>query len=146
MIADFNTMSKCFNECNKKYFNRSLPMPEFGTLNKLNTIARFEHRKNKGKNKTRKPLEYKKIFFSDCYDFEEKDFINIMVHEMVHYYISWNQIKDNKAHGKKFMEMANELNEKYGLEITKTKDASSFKKTEKAPFAKSFFKKLFSIE
>ena len=144
MIADFNTMPMVFSECNKKYFNHELPMPEFGTLNKLNIIARFEHRKNKGKNKIKKPLEYKKIFFSDCFDFDEKDFIEIMVHEMVHYYIAWNNIKDNGAHGKKFMEIANELNEKYGLNITKTKDASSFKKTENAPKVKSLFQMLFS--
>lgn len=143
MIANFNTMSKCFNECNKKYFNNSLPIPEFGTLNKLNTIARFEYRKNKGKNKARKPLEYKKIFFSDCYNFKKKDFIDIMAHEMIHYYISWNGIKDWRTHGRKFMEIANELNEKYGLNITKTKDASLFKLTKNAP--KVTFKKKKSL-
>ena len=144
MIADFNTMSKVFNDCNKKYFNHKLPMPEFGLINKTNTLARFEYRKNKGKSKSRKPLEYKKIFFSDCFDFDESDFVEIMVHEMIHYYIAWNGIKDNGDHGKKFMEIANELADKHGLNITKTKDASSFKKTENASSAKSLFQILFS--
>jgi predicted SprT family Zn-dependent metalloprotease len=56
-----------------------------------------------------------------------------MVHEMIHYYIAWNRIKDNNAHGKEFMKIANELKEKYGLNITKKVDASSFKLTENAP-------------
>lgn len=143
MVADFNTMSRMFSECNKKYFDRKLPTPEFGLINKINIIARFEYRKNKGKNKIKKPLEYKKIFFSDCYDFDEKDFIEIMVHEMIHYYLAWNNIKDRDSHGKKFMEIASELNKKYNLNITKTKDASSFKKTENASSAKSLFEILF---
>lgn len=143
MVADFNTMPMMFSECNKKYFNHELPMPKFGLINKTSILARFEYRKNNGKNKAKKPLEYKMLMFSDCFDFDEKDFIEIMVHEMVHYYIAWNGIKDNGAHGKKFMEIANELNEKYGLNITKTKDASSFKKTENAPKSKNFFSFLF---
>ena len=143
MIADYNTMPMVFSECNKKYFNGSLPTPKFNTINKTSILARFEYRKNKGKDKNKKPLEYKMLMFSDCFDFDEKDFIEIMVHEMVHYYIAWNGIKDNGAHGKKFMEIANELNEKYGLNITKTKDASSFKKTENAPKVKSLFQILF---
>ena len=63
---------------------------------------------------------------SDCFDYPEKVFVEIMVHEMIHYYIAWNRIKDNKSHGKEFMRMANEMKEKYGLNITKTIDASSF--------------------
>jgi hypothetical protein len=41
------------------------------------------------------------------------------------------------------MEIASELNKKYNLNITKTKDASSFKKTENASSAKSLFEILF---
>lgn len=140
MIANFNTMSKVFKECNKLYFNSSLPMPEFGTINKLNTLAKFVYNKNK---KGKYPIKWQSIKFSDCYDYTEEDFIDIMVHEMIHYYIALNGIKDNKDHGKNFMKIANELNEKYNLNIAQTKDASSFKRTEKAPKYKGLFKILF---
>jgi predicted SprT family Zn-dependent metalloprotease len=69
-----------------------------------------------------------------------------MVHEMIHYYIAWNRIKDNGHHGKKFMEIANKMNEEFGLNITKIKDASSYKLSENAPEIikkKSFFSYLF---
>ena len=62
-----------------------------------------------------------------------------MVHEMIHYYLAWNRVKTKKYHGKEFMEIANGLNEKYGLNITKTLDASSFKRTEQAPKTKGFW-------
>ena len=38
-----------------------------------------------------------------------------MVHEMIHYYIAWNNIKDNKTHGDEFMRIAEEMNTKYGF-------------------------------
>ena len=54
--------------------------------------------------------------------------------------IPYDEFKDNKT----LENIANELNEKYGLNITKTKDASSFKKTENAPKAKGLFSFLFN--
>ena len=140
MIADLNTMSSMFRECNKEYFDGSLPTPYFCLMNKLNTLARFEYNKDK---KGKHPIKWQALKFSDCYDFPEEDFREIMVHELIHYYIAWNGIKDNKDHGREFMRIANEINEKYGLNVTKTKDASSFKRTEKAPNYTGLFKFLF---
>ena len=131
MIANQDTMVHTFWDCNKKYFNNSLPTPIFETTNSIGYIARFEYYKNKKNSK--KPIRNQIIKMSDCFDYPEKAFVEIMVHEMIHYYIAWNRIKDNKAHGRKFMEIANEMKEKYGLEITKTIDTSSFKLTELAP-------------
>lgn len=140
MIADYNTMPEMFWKCNAEYFNQELPMPKFGLINKTKTLAKFEWNKDK---KGKHPIKWQTILFSDCYDFDEKDFMELMVHEMIHYYIAWNGIKDNGHHGREFMRIANELNDKYGLEITKTKDASSFKLTENASKAKGFFRTLF---
>ena len=140
MIADYTTMPRMFRECNKKYFNGILPWPKFGLINKLNILARFEYNKDK---KRKHPIKWQSIKFSDCYDFTEDDFRELMVHELIHYYIAWNGIKDNKSHGREFMRIANELNEKYGLNITQAKDASSFKRTEKAPQHSGLFKFLF---
>ena len=50
-----------------------------------------------------------------------------MVHEMIHYYLAWNRVKTKKYHGKEFMEIANGLNEKYGLNITKNSGCSRSK-------------------
>ena len=140
MIADYNTMPEMFSLCNRKYFNGSLPTPKYGLMNSLKYLARFKcNRDKKGKH----PIKWQQILFSDCFDFPEDAFHTLMVHELIHYYIKWNGIKDNRTHGKVFMAMANEINEKYGLNITKTVDASSFPRTEKAAYAKGWFRKLF---
>ena len=130
MIADYNTMPMMFWECNDKYFGHSLPTPKFGLMKKLNLLARFEYYPGK---RGKHPIKRQRIMFSEYYDFDEETFRNMMVHEMIHYYIAWNRIKDNRFHGKEFMKMANEMKAKYGLNITKTIDASTFKLTEKAP-------------
>ena len=136
MIADYNTMPRMFWECNRLYFNHSLPTPRFGMMKKLNILARFEFQKNK---KGKAPIKRQIILFSDYYDFDEETFRNLMVHEMIHYYLAWNGVKTRSDHGKEFMAIAHELNEKYGLNVTKTLDASSFTRTELAPKAKSFW-------
>ena len=73
----------------------------------------------------------------------KKIFIDTMVHEMIHYYISWNKIKDNGSHGKEFMKIANEMNNKYSLNITIKKDASSYRITKNAPKLLKIKKSLF---
>ena len=136
MIADYNTMPRIFWGCNRLYFDHSLPTPRFGMMKKLNTLARFEYQNNK---KGKAPIKRQIILFSEYYDFDEETFKNLMVHEMIHYYLAWNGVKTELDHGKEFMAIANELNEKYGLNVTKTLDASSFTRTEQAPKAKSFW-------
>lgn len=68
---------------------------------------------------------------------------NVLVHEMIHYYIAYNKIEDNEDHGVEFMKLTESLNRKYGLSITKKIDASSFKRNEKASKISWFFTKLF---
>ena len=131
MIANQETMVDSFWDCNEKYFDNSLPTPWFETVNSISVIGKFEYHKNKRNSK--KPIRDQVIKMSDCFDYPEKDFIETMVHEMIHYYIAWNRIKVLRSHGRVFMRMANEMKEKYGLNVTKKIDASSFKLTENAP-------------
>jgi predicted SprT family Zn-dependent metalloprotease len=140
MTANYETMLQMFKECNELYFNSSLPVPYLNTMNKLKTLARFEYNKNKN---GEHPIKWQEIKISDCYEYTEEDFREMMVHEIIHYYIAWNGIKDNKEHGEEFMKIAKQINEKYNLNITQKKDASSFKRTEKAPQHKGFFEILF---
>ena len=136
MIADYNNMPEMYWECNSKYFEHSLPTPRFGLMKKLKWLARFEYMKNR---KGKHPIKRQTILFSEYYDFDEEVFRNLMVHEMIHYWLAWNGVKTRRAHGKEFMAMAEEMNAKYGLNITKTLDASSFKLTENAPQTTRFW-------
>ena len=137
MIADYNTMPEMFWECNQQYFGHQLRTPKFGLMHSYRYLGRFEHRWGE-KNKPVKK-RHMVILMSDYFDFDEETFRSIMVHEMIHYYLYLNDSSEcsvfgrflrlfgfkNSDHGPEFMEMAQKLNEQYGLNITKTYDASS---------------------
>ena len=57
------------------------------------------------------------IRISVRFDKPESHFDDVLVHEMIHYYIGYNNLKDNDSHGELFVRMMNEINEKYGMNI-----------------------------
>ncbi len=134
--ADYTTMPRMFDECNLKYFNHSLPRPKYGLMQKKHVLGRFECNMDKGK---KHPIKWQKISFSECYDYTEEEFRNLMVHEMIHYYLAWNGIDTKCSHGKDFIKMAEEMNTKYGLNITKNIDSSTYHRNEKEPTYKGIF-------
>lgn len=145
MIADYNTMPRMFWYCNRQYFDNKLRTPKFGIMHTYRNLGRFEF--NWGEKN--KPVKKRRmvILMSDYFDFDEETFRNIMVHEMIHYYLCINTPKDcsvlshflrffgfkNSDHGPEFMAMAQKFNEQYGLNITVTYDASSIPLAPNAP-------------
>lgn len=138
MIATVEIIKEKFKEYNNLYFDGKLPMPKFDIMHtyKMSGYFIFDPVK-KGR------IRNKKIYITDSFDFTEEMFRNILVHEMIHYYIAYNNIKDNDDHGIEFLKIAEELNKKYGLSITKKIDASSFKRNEKASKLSWFFIRIF---
>ena len=138
MIADVDNMAEKFREYNKLYFNGELPLPKFDVMHTYGLSGYFIFDPVK-KGRIRK----KKIYMTDYFDFTEEMYQNILVHEMIHYYIAYNKVKDNDDHGNEFMRIADQLNQEHGLSITKVIDASSFKRSEKAPKWSWYLVKLF---
>lgn len=54
---------------------------------------------------------------SKRFDFEESELQDTLIHEMIHYYISYNQLQDSSAHGQLFRQMMNEINAKFGRHV-----------------------------
>ena len=55
---------------------------------------------------------------STYYDLPEDQLDDIIIHEMIHYYIAYFCIKDRSAHGPVFRSMMKDINKKYGRHIT----------------------------
>jgi len=53
-------------------------------------------------------------------DLPENEVEDTIIHEMIHYYIHFNGIKDTSAHGKVFRQMMNDINQRFGRNITIT--------------------------
>lgn len=57
-------------------------------------------------------------------DLPEDEYIDTIVHEMIHYYILGNNLKDTSPHGVLFKAKMNEIKVKYGIRITIAFDPS----------------------
>ena len=134
-----------FWECNRLYFNHKLPTPKFDVMHTYRKLGKFAYRWGEKKKPFKK--RFMVILMSDYFDFDEETFRNIMVHEMIHYYLYLNSTSDcstfsrflrvlgfkNSDHGPEFMAMAESLNQKYGLNITISYDASNIPSAPNAP-------------
>ena len=108
MVANLVNLAENFNICNYVYFEEKLPVPQFGLLHSFRTCGYFH-------------CDYEQEWFSkklynicismtDYYDFTQKQFEDILVHEMIHYYLAYFGEDTNCTHGKKFKKMAEDLN------------------------------------
>lgn len=57
---------------------------------------------------------------SNFFNFSEKEEIDILLHEMIHIYIHFHDIKDTNSHGIEFRKKMRELNQIGGFNITTT--------------------------
>lgn len=127
MVADSQNMPDVFHRCNMDYFEGKLIFPRFRILHSFRTCGCFEYTKGGWLDKT---INDPVIRITDYYDFTPEQFVDIMVHEMIHYYLAWYGIDRRCSHGKAFCKMASELNLNYRLNITSTTDVSKFKRRE----------------
>lgn len=130
MVANHDNMLLTFDTCNMEYFAGKLLFPQFELLHSYRTCGYFQYTKGGWFDKT---LYDTTISITDYYDFTEKQFKDIMVHEMIHYYLAYLGIDRKCRHGKKFKEMAARLNRTYGLHVTPYLDLSKYKKAKDAP-------------
>lgn len=140
MVANQNNMLLTFDTCNMEYFEGKLLFPQFGLLHSYRTCGFFQYNKGGWFDKT---LYDPTISITDYYDFTEKQFKDIMCHEMIHYYLAYFGIDRRCRHGKKFKEMAERLNKTYGLHITKILDITQYKRRKGTPVLSYWFAKNF---
>lgn len=135
MIITEEIIAEKFAKYNKMYFNCELPTPRFGLLKSYRTCGEFSCKKIIGKQQ----LKQQRIDISVYYDWDEKDLRDILVHEMIHYYLRYKHIDIEPGHNESFHSMAQDFNEKYGLNITERINTLSFKRAANAPKISWFF-------
>lgn len=129
MTLTISYISEKFEKYNNLYFNGSLKTPKFKISNSkraLGTLSISRRLNFYG--------EYTKehtISISKYYDRTEKQYDNTLIHEMIHLYISQNDIIDNGSHGRHFKAECARIN-KYGWELSRTTDISGWKLSEEA--------------
>jgi predicted SprT family Zn-dependent metalloprotease len=128
-----------FREYNKDVFNHVLPLPQIRLMRSYRYSGRFSCKKPVGRRRLKEP----RIEISCYFDWREEDFRNVLLHEMLHYYLAFTHIDNAVTHGEAFLEHAKEINEKHGCNITVLMDTASFKRAAKAPKLSWFFARVF---
>lgn len=113
------TMEMSFDAYNDEIFSNRLPTPRFKAIHSTTYFGKFNTYRigDYGKTVT--------ICMSDMYLYTQVQFASIMVHEMIHYYLSMNGI-NSARHGKEFMEMAEWVNKNFGLNVTARINTSEY--------------------
>ena len=58
--------------------------------------------------------------FSTAFDLKPHEWDDVIIHEMIHYYIGVNALRDTSSHGKLFKQLMNGINAKFGRNVTIT--------------------------
>jgi hypothetical protein len=116
MQVDIKWMETWFDRFNHDYFDGGLPRPRFA-LSKSRTRLGSMACKRRLKMGRIQYYDYS-IHISNYYDQSERQFQNVMLHEMIHYSIAYTGLKDTSSHGDVFRGMMDSLNRKYGWGIT----------------------------
>lgn len=59
-----------------------------------------------------------RLRISTRFDLPEEDIEDTILHEMIHYYIAYNHLKDSSTHGTLFRQMMNDFNQRFGRHIS----------------------------
>ena len=104
-----------FRQFNTDYFAGELPIPRIALTKARTRLGTMACRR------TRRLLRWEYTDFtiriSTYYECSEREYQETLLHEMIHYYITYKQIPDKSSHGHVFREMMTRLNREYGWHI-----------------------------
>lgn len=106
MKPDTGWMKSQFVAFNRRYFQTRLPLPQFRVSNARTFLGNMRWREDRIRHKY---YDFK-LTMSVYYDLEEKELQNVMLHEMIHYYIAYHHLKDTSPHGRVFCGIMDKLN------------------------------------
>lgn len=106
-----------FQEFNTLMFGGKLTMPPILLSRARTFVGQFAAKKRRTLFHGTQLFDFR-LKFSVCFDLSEEEWEDTIIHEMIHYYIGVNGLKDTSAHGKVFRQMMEAINQKYGRKLT----------------------------
>jgi len=140
MQIDIAWMARRFALFNDLYFEGKLAAPRFAINRARTRLGSLSYKRRRGQVSWRHPLGASvvcdfTIRLSNYYDQTDEQFADVLLHEMIHYYIAVNGLRDNATHGKLFRSMAERLNAK-GHHITVRTDTRNWQTANAEKLAK----------
>lgn len=122
MIATHQYVKEKFEEFNRLIFDGKLPPLPIFMSNARTYLGACSCRKKRTWRGRIERYDFK-LKITRRYDFPENELEDVIIHEMIHYYIDVNKIKDTSPHGKVFRQMMADINSKYGRHINISRNA-----------------------
>lgn len=117
MIATIEYITQKFEEYNRLIFNNELPALPILPSRARTYLGRYECDIRRRAFST--PERYNhRIRINTVVDFPENEIDDILIHEMIHYYISFKGLRDSSTHGQTFRHMMADINARFGRHIT----------------------------
>lgn len=107
-----------FRLFNKTIFGNRLPKPFIELSHARSFIGKCIYTIDKRSLWTNKRNGICTLRFSTSFDFPERDLEDVIIHEMIHYHIAYEGLKDSSPHGHIFLKMMEDINDKYGRNIS----------------------------
>ena len=128
MTLTIKFIAESFARFNETYFNGELQTPEFEIFHRKCRLGEYHWKYGLDDS-----LSESVIRISDMYDRTERDYLNTLIHEMIHLYIRQNNIKDTRRHhGQVFYSIAARINREGGWNISRTDEIAGCGLTDKS--------------
>ncbi|MBP3788173.1 MAG: SprT-like domain-containing protein [Prevotella sp.] len=117
MKATVPYIEKKFEEFNRQIFGGKLPKIPVELSDAKTFLGQCVYKKR------RKPFGKAELYdfrlrINARVDLPEREVEDTIIHEMIHYYIGYNKLEDASAHGPLFLGIMNEINRKFGRNLT----------------------------
>nr|WP_028896845.1 SprT-like domain-containing protein [Prevotella sp. HUN102] len=116
MEITIDYLQQAFSKYNALMFEGKLPLPVLKLSKARTHLGQIAYKRRKSWMKTK--LYDFTISVSTYYNLSQAEIDDVMIHEMIHYYIVFMGIKDTSSHGLVFRKMMSEINRKYGRHLS----------------------------
>lgn len=117
MIATVEYVERKFREFNEMCFDGALPMLPIKTSNARTFLGIVECNRVPNDDGTWRFCNFR-MRISTLVDRPEAVVDDTILHEMIHYYILYNQLQDTAPHGELFLEKMHEINRKFDRNLS----------------------------
>ena len=117
MLITVTEIQSIFTKYNELCFDGKLPMPRIRIGNAKGYLGQLRYKVKKEKNGRLTYSDFS-LNITQKYDLNQQKLEDVVVHEMIHYYIHYNNIQDTSAHGAVFRKMMNDINTRFKRHIT----------------------------
>ena len=117
MIPTIPFIEQKFGEFNELIFGGKLPMLPVVLSSAKTFLGACAYKKKKTLFGGTKYYDFK-LRINKRIDLPEQEIEDIIIHEMIHYHIAYNGIKDTSTHGRVFKTLMNDINKRFGRHIS----------------------------